>query len=358
MGLQSLGYFGVQAANLEDWTDYATKLLGLQLVERTRSSLAFRMDDRKQRVVVQAGSDGAPPFFGWEVADSIELDLVANRLDAAEVSFRRANTALADERRVTELIVFNDPVGNQLEVFYGPEIASDPFLPSRNISGFRTGALGVGHAVLTVERLDDVMPFYTDVLGFKLSDYVLKPFKVYFFHINARHHSLALLERGRNGIHHLMMELYNLDDVGQGYDIALGDPDRIATTLGRHINDLMTSFYSFSPSGFLVEYGWGGKTIDPDSWDSVEVTDGPSFWGHDRAWLSPDERASARDMRLEAAGRGVRQPVEVIPGNHSIGADVCPWFASAKRLSELLSAATTDSSRENRFGRRDFAARQ
>lgn len=331
MSLQSFGYVGVQTNNLDDWADYGTRLLGLQIVDRTRTSLAFRMDDHKQRLVVQAGSVGAPPFFGWEVADSAELNAIASRLDAAEVPFRRANTALADERRVKELIVFNDPLGNQLEVFYGPEIASDPFVPSRNISGFRTGALGVGHAVLTVERIDDAMPFYTDVLGFRLSDFVLKPFKVYFFHINARHHSLALLERGKNGIHHLMMELYNLDDVGQGYDLALGEPDRIATTLGRHINDQMTSFYSYTPSDFMVEYGWGGKSIDPDKWESVEVTDGPSFWGHDRTWLSPEDRADARDMRLDAARRGVRRPVEVVEGNYTVGADVCPWFARAKQ---------------------------
>ena len=65
------------------------------------------------------------------------------------------------------------------------------------------------------------MAFYVDVLGFGLSDYIEKPFRAYFFHINARHHSLALIETGKNGMHHLMVELFSLDDVGQAYDIAL-----------------------------------------------------------------------------------------------------------------------------------------
>jgi catechol 2,3-dioxygenase-like lactoylglutathione lyase family enzyme len=38
----------------------------------------------------------------------------------------------------------------------------------------------MGHAVLTTARLDQVMPFYTDILGFRLSDYILRPF----FHLN------------------------------------------------------------------------------------------------------------------------------------------------------------------------------
>ena len=75
--------------------------------------------------------------------------------------------------------------------------------------------------MLTVENIDAMMPFYVDVLGFGLSDYILKPFRAFFFHVNARHHSLALIETGNNGMHHLMVELFSLDDVGQGYDIAL-----------------------------------------------------------------------------------------------------------------------------------------
>jgi 2,3-dihydroxybiphenyl 1,2-dioxygenase len=331
MTLTALGYVGIRTDNLEDWADYGTRLLGLQLVERTRSALTFRMDDRKQRVVVEQDGDTAPHRFGWEVSDAAALDAFAARLEAHGVAVARGSAALAAQRRVRDLIVFADPAGNRLEVFHGPEIADEPFRPGRNISGFRTGPLGVGHAVMTVQRIEDAMPFYTDILGFRLSDYVLSPFRVYFFHINARHHSLALLETGKNGIHHLMLENLSLDDLGQGYDVALQQPDRIATTLGRHINDHMTSFYTFSPSGFMVECGWGGASIDPASWEPVEVTDGPSLWGHERAWLPPEGRERAREMRFDAARRGVRYPVEVLPGNHSVAADVCPWFADAKR---------------------------
>ena len=45
------------------------------------------------------------------------------------------------------------------------------------------------------------------------------------------------IETGRDATHHLMVELFSLDDVGQCYDLALEETGRIATTLGRHIND-------------------------------------------------------------------------------------------------------------------------
>jgi 2,3-dihydroxybiphenyl 1,2-dioxygenase len=243
----------------------------------------------------------------------------------------RLTSAVADERRVKETIRFSDPVGNVLEAFYGAEIATEPFRPGRAISGFRTGPLGMGHVVMNVERIDQVLPFYQDVLGFRLSDYTLRPFKAYFFHLNPRHHSFAVIETGQNSVHHLMVELFMLDDVGQAYDLALGDPDRIATTLGRHSNDLMTSFYARTPSGFFVEYGWGGRSIDPQAWKPVEMTCGPSLWGHDRAWLSPERRAEARDLRLRAAADGQREPVQVIEGNYTLAPGTCPWWEGIRK---------------------------
>src|SRR5262245_60646392 len=331
MAIQGLGYVGVRAKSLEDWAGFGEKFLGLQLVDRSCSSLAFRMDDRKQRVVVTPDGGEGVAYFGWEAADAAALDAHAARLEQAGVQVTRGTRALADERRVADLISFDDPVGNRLEIFHGAEVASEPFKPGRNISGFRTGTLGMGHAVLHVKSIDDVIPFYRDVLGFRLSDYMTRPFNAYFFHANPRHHSIAFIETGRNATHHLMVELFNLDDVGQCYDLALGEENRIGVTLGRHINDEVTSFYSNSPSGFMVEYAWGGRVIDVDTWQTEEVTWGPSMWGHDRLWMTPEKRVEARNIRIEAAATGLRKPVNVIEGNYKLAAGVCPWWDGVVR---------------------------
>ena len=50
-------------------------------------------------------------------------------------------------------------------------------------------------------------------------------------------------------------------------------------SLGRHTNDLMTSFYVRTPSGFEIEYGTGGRLIDDDTW-KVGAYDAQSLWGH------------------------------------------------------------------------------
>jgi 2,3-dihydroxybiphenyl 1,2-dioxygenase len=328
---QALGYVGFRAKALDDWRSYGSKMLGFQLVDKGRSSLAFRMDDRKQRVIVDHDGGEGVKLFGWEVADAGALDALGARLEQAGISFARGSRALADERHVQDLIVLNDPLGTRVEIFHGGEIASDPFKPGRCISGFRTGPLGLGHIVMNVEKIDEVADFYETILGFGLSDYYSKPFPARFLHVNARHHSLAFVQTGKTAIHHMMVELYSFDDVGQGLDLALAEEGRLAVTLGRHCGDYMTSFYTWTPSAFMVEYGWGGQSIDPKTWVPKERTEGPSLWGHERSWLPPEKRAEARAMRLRNAENGLRRPVQVIAGNYSVMDGVCPWWDSVMK---------------------------
>jgi len=316
--LKSLGYIGVQSTKLDDWSGFATNLLGMQPVERGGVTRSFRMDDRSQRLVVSRSENDGLGFLGWEVEDQEALDKMAAQLEANHVIVNKGTRALADERRVGDLISCIDPDGHRIEIFHSPEIATDPFTPGRPISGFKTGPLGMGHVVMNMENINEVLPFYRDVLGFRVTDYGLSPYPLYFFHINGRHHSFAVVGSGKRTFHHFMVELQSLDDVGQGYDLAQLEEGRIAYTLGRHTNDHMTSFYSHSPSGFFVEYGWGCLTIDPETWEPFETFDGPSLWGHERLHLPEDQRKRLRDMRLDAARRGVRAPN---PAN-------CAWLDS------------------------------
>ena len=74
MAVQALGYVGIGASNLDDWSAFATGQLGMQQVDRSASCRAFRMDDRKQRLIVDRELTDGDRYFGWEVADAGALD--------------------------------------------------------------------------------------------------------------------------------------------------------------------------------------------------------------------------------------------------------------------------------------------
>ena len=70
----------------------------MRQVDRGAGSRDLRMDDRAQRLLVEAGNDGLG-FLGWEVGDGAALDALANRLEAARVPVSRGSAALTRNGR-------------------------------------------------------------------------------------------------------------------------------------------------------------------------------------------------------------------------------------------------------------------
>ena len=139
MAVQALGYLGISTQNIDEWSDFATRRLGLQLVDRRVSCRAFRIDDRCQRVIVDNERPDAERFFWCEVADAASFDALAGKFEAAGVAMQREPATLVDQLFVRDLILFRDPAGNRLEVFHGPRLADTPFTPARFLA-FRRSA--------------------------------------------------------------------------------------------------------------------------------------------------------------------------------------------------------------------------
>lgn len=312
MRITQLGYIGVAASQVDAWRTFAAGFLGMQVVDCGERGLALRMDARRQRMLIEAADHDGLAFFGLEVADREELQDTTAAILAAGVCVFPGDVADRKARHVDDFLWFHDPDGNRVELYCGPASAEQPFAPARPIGGFRTGDLGVGHVVVQTNNFAAMEDFYQGILKFRLSDFVeASPFRASFLHVNPRHHSFAIIESTEHRLHHVMVEYCYVDDVGRLYDMALADPGRVAVTLGRHSNDHILSFYSNTPGGFMIETGWAGRLIDECTWKPGALY-GPSIWGHERSWLSPEAQAAARKLRDAAAERGVVEPTEVV----------------------------------------------
>ena len=148
MPICALGYLGVRSDRRDDWSAFAGRILGMQEVDRGGRTRAFRMDDRVQRLVISDEPGETLAFIGWEVETRDDLADYATRLANAGHAVEAGSHALADRRFVEDLIVCHDPAGNRLELVWNPMRSEDPFVPDRPIDGFKTGAYGMGHAVL------------------------------------------------------------------------------------------------------------------------------------------------------------------------------------------------------------------
>ncbi len=293
MGLRSLGYMRIEATDMAAWHEYGLKVLGMVAGKGADpDALYLRMDDFPARLVIVPGTHDRLLASGWETANAAELQDVRDRLDAAGVSYKEATAEQLGDRRVDEMIVFEDPSGNVLEAFHGAALEHRRVVSPYG-HRFVTGAQGLGHVVLSTKDDEAALHFYRDVLGFRLRDSMRLPPQLVgrpadgppawlrFFGCNPRHHSLAFLPMPRpSGIVHLMVEVENADDVGLCLDRALRRKVPMSATLGRHVNDQMLSFYMKTPGGFDVEFGCEGLQVEDDDWIAREST-AVSLWGHD-----------------------------------------------------------------------------
>lgn len=326
MRIKSFGYLGLGVTDTRQWLEFATQVVGAmpaRAVPGEAWSLAgqdmpqasqtdgtgvavdgsvyIKLDDWQWRVAAHPVTDRpGVQYLGLEVHDQRQLAVVATELEAAGFPARMGTSEEARARSVTALLHSRDPAGNPLEFFYGPTMDfkfSSPQAGTR----FVAGKLGLGHINLFVKDLPACLAFYTDVLGFELSDYIRigEGASVQFLRCNARHHSIALVEgAGINAPHHLLFEVADIDTVGRALDRAMNRGTTISSTLGRHINDNMLSFYMESPLGFDVEIGCDGMLVE-DDWTAREFCEG-DVWGH-RGLTAEAIQKAAASMAGEAS---------------------------------------------------------
>jgi 2,3-dihydroxybiphenyl 1,2-dioxygenase len=278
--IESLSYIGFTSPQADAWTEFGPEVLGLELAPPgPDGAVRLRVDDAAHRIAIHHGDADDLKYLGWAVAGPNGLADAIALLEKHDIEVHKGDGELAAVRSVDEVAWFTDPFGFRHELAHGQR-RGPAFTPGRPISGFVTGDGGLGHAVLIVPDLDIAAAFYLDVMGFRLSDSVESGLSIRFLHCNSRHHTLAFaLVPGMVGVHHLMLEVASLDDVGSGLDIVNERRIPLAMSLGRHTNDHMTSFYVRGPSGFEIEYGYGGALVDDATWETTQY-DTESTWGH------------------------------------------------------------------------------
>lgn len=291
--ISNLGYVGFGVSDLARWEELAVGMLGLSPGRRDPGrSLGLRMDSFEQRISLLRDDSDDLQHVGWLFDTDEELDEYVHGLRQDGVEIRAESDEIAEQRCVERIYACTDPNGVTHEFAFGPRFKSsaEPLHSPILRGGFVADRLGVGHILVVAQDYAQTVQFARRVLGLKVSDYIRGPLETpkgvidvdaTFFHARTgRHHSFATAQIPiPSRIHHLMIEVDTMDDVGFAYDRCKAAGFPIAMELGHHPNDQMFSFYVRTPSGFLIEYGWGGVVIDDSVWE-VKTYPQLSDWGH------------------------------------------------------------------------------
>ena len=106
------------------------------------------MDEFPARLVIVPGEHDRLIQSGWETANAAGLQEIRNRLDVEGTPYKEATATELADRRVDEMIVFDDPSGNTLEVFHGVALEHRRVVSPYGHK-FVTEEQGLGHVVLT-----------------------------------------------------------------------------------------------------------------------------------------------------------------------------------------------------------------
>jgi catechol 2,3-dioxygenase-like lactoylglutathione lyase family enzyme len=160
--------------------------------ERARLACAYEPYSLELVPSDTPGADHA----GFELARGVSLDDAARRLDALGVAYERDSSALR----------LRDPDGFGIELIpYAPPDDPRPAIArsSTTLGGFHPRKLG--HINSLTSRLSEVVVFYCDVLGMRVTDRLGD--EGTWLHLGADHHTVALVGKGCYHFHHLAFEL-------------------------------------------------------------------------------------------------------------------------------------------------------
>lgn len=286
----SLSYVGIEIPDPASLDTFFGEVIGLVKGEDTGppGSVTWRNDDKAYRVVVEPGAANDARYLGVEAVDGDAFDRTVERLGRAGFEVKAGRDSERQRRGVARLVSVEAPWGVRVDLVEGLEHARVPYASPLVPGGFLTEGVGFGHVVFATTAFEESHAFATEALGFEVSDWLETEIaegielEVRFYHCNQRHHTLALARAPfefPQKLHHLMVEMKRRDDVGAAFDRAWASGLAIPNGLGRHDNDGMFSFYVRSPAEFLVEVGFGARTITVP-WHDNRRYDRISAWGH------------------------------------------------------------------------------
>ena len=282
-----LGYLGFEVSDIGAWSQLCTDIIGMMPAgKNTDGSIAFRMDERRQRLFLRPGAKDDVCAIGLVASDKPEFEACLNRLKKRGTPIHLAAPVVAESRRVGHLVSFEAPFGVPVELSIDPQLDDTPFQSQVAPNGFVTGELGMGHILLLAPDKDEISNFFIDVFGFNISNTGkadwngMTDARVDFLYCNPRHHTIAPAHVGvvlPKFTGHFYVQRPSVDDVGYAYDRARKAGLHITNELGRH-TDGAFSFYAQTPSGFDFEIGTDGYLID-ENWKPFELQS-YGFWGH------------------------------------------------------------------------------
>ncbi|WP_221797180.1 VOC family protein [Oceanobacter mangrovi] len=253
--LHNVRYARLGTRDLTVATDFATRIIGLQLVRREGNSVYFRSDDRDHTLCYFEG-DPSDHTLGLELESADQLDRAASELERAGFAVKAGSAAECEQRYVQQFVAFQDYTGNRIELVWRPHASGRRYFPSRD-----AGITGFSHVGLcsTDPARDETL--WTELFNARVSDWI-GPSPL--LRLDAIHHRVALFPTNRSGIQHINHQVESIDDIMRSWYFLQEQGVKVVFGPGRHPTSGARFLYFEGPEGMVYEYSCGVSEVDEE----------------------------------------------------------------------------------------------
>lgn len=252
--LLDIRYVRLGTRDLDAADRFAREVVGLELAREEAGARYYRSDDRDHTLVYFEG-DPLDHTVGFELRDAAQLDAAASTLSDCGLAVRHGSADAREQRRVHDLIGFDDPTGNRIELVVRPHHSGRRHFPSRD-----AGITGFSHIGLCSTDAPRDEAFWCGVLGARVSDRIGD---AALLRIDPVHHKIALFPTTRCGVQHVNHQVAGIDDVMRAWYQLREHGVRIVFGPGRHPTSGAVFLYFEGPDGMVFEYSTGVRSIAP-----------------------------------------------------------------------------------------------
>jgi catechol 2,3-dioxygenase-like lactoylglutathione lyase family enzyme len=198
--------------------------------------------------------------LGVGVEDPDDLGRIAAQLERLKLPVMRDETSVTSEDPGSEVrvVVEMAPRYEQTPTPWPPTNTPGQAgrVHERAAGVLREGAVHprkLGHVVIGSTDQEASTRFFTEGLGFKVSDRV--PFLASFMRCSTDHHNVLVQQAPVTYLHHTSWQVDDADEIGRGATAMLAkDPHRHVWGLGRHFGGSNYFWYLRDPAGNFSEY--------------------------------------------------------------------------------------------------------
>lgn len=239
-----LGFVGLNVTHRDRMVRHFEQVVGLPVSAEAGPDVYFACGSEHHALSLHASSGPSGiRHVGFRIGADASLDEAARDLAASGVACERLSDAMPGVR---DALRITDPDGYTVFLFRESDAAPAYY------SGRGVGPTKIGHVAVFVENAPRAATFYTDVLGFRWSDWCQDLFV--FMRCNADHHSLNLTSNRRRGMFHVAFELKDFSAIGRACDLLSAHGVPLAWGPGRHGMGHNIFAYHRDPDGNIVEF--------------------------------------------------------------------------------------------------------